>query len=187
MQQLGSSASEVAEPEKLCRGSELEAQRRGNDLSFSLEARRRGNDYLRLPVEDVATLRNPYGGVWRPLSEVSASAALAAHATARGSIFFTELHDLDSVKTFTLNVGALYGIGNAWGKLSRWKCFFSADKHCEIGRVMTDVDVQTQATLLLMVCLHGGRHDLVETLAVKTVAIMLLTSGVKLLAVLLPP
>ena len=123
---------------------------------------------------------DPYVGVWRPLCEVSAGAALAACSTSRSSMFFTELHYLDSVKTVTLNVGALYGTGNAWGKPPRWKCFFSEDKQCEIGRVITDFDVQAQAMLLLMICLPGSIRDLVDALTVKTVTIMLLTNGVRL-------
>ena len=66
-------------------------------------------------------------------------------------------------------------------KHPRWKCLFSADKQCEIGRVITDFDVQAQATLLLLICLSGSIRDLVDALTVKTVTIMLLTNGIRLL------
>ena len=150
-----------------------EAQRRSNDLSFSS---------LRLPVEEVAMLRSPYAGMWRPLCEVFAGAALAARSTARGRVFCREPHDLDSVKTFALNVGALYGISNAWGKhpLVGSACSLLTNSVKSAARYRPRCSGSGDAPVDDLSPWYSIR-DLVDALTVKTVTIMLLTNGVRLL------
>ena len=55
-----------------------------------------GLDLMHLPLEQVARLRDPYVGRWEPLCSTVATGAASAvvPCMTRGSVLFTELHDL---------------------------------------------------------------------------------------------
>ncbi|OLQ11533.1 hypothetical protein AK812_SmicGene4646 [Symbiodinium microadriaticum] len=57
-----------------------------------------GLDLMHLPLEQVARLRDPYVGRWEPLCNTVATGAASAvvPCMTRGSVLFTELHDLGS-------------------------------------------------------------------------------------------